>query len=152
MNRNVLITYFSLSGHTEYIAKLIQKEVGGELFPIHMKFVCNFTDKTKPFGIYFDTDKADLTNYDTVFVGTPAWCHTLALPVRIFLKNNKFNNKTIVPFISHGLGNEYKIPEVMKKLTHNAEQLKFFAVREIGSDATIQQNISNWLNEIFVSK
>ena len=45
---------------------------------------------------------ADITDYETVFIGFPIWGMALPAPMRTFLTTHELAGKTIVPFITHG--------------------------------------------------
>ena len=55
--------------------------------------------------------------------------------------------KIIVPFISHGGGGKYTIPEDMEKLAKGAKVLKLFVVYESGDDKT-DQELTDWIKEL----
>lgn len=45
---------------------------------------------------------ADLSKYDTIFVGTPDWWSTCLIAVFTFLEEYDFSGKTVIPFCAHG--------------------------------------------------
>lgn len=99
-------------GNTEYVAGLIQKAVGGDLFLIE-------TTETYPLDHDVLVDQAadekaeskrpalasqvrDFEQYDTVILGYPNWWADLPMPVYSFLEQYNFDGKTIIPFVTHG--------------------------------------------------
>ena len=44
----------------------------------------------------------NLSDCDTIILGTPVWWYTMTPPVRSFLKNNDLTDKTIIPFATNG--------------------------------------------------
>jgi flavodoxin len=113
-NAKVLVAYFTLSGNTEKVAKLIQKAVSGDLYKIELvtPYPSEYKEQTKLAkqeinNNIFPAIKEDLKNideYDIVFVGSPVWWGTMSTPVRTFLNSGKLKGKTVVPFVTHGGG------------------------------------------------
>ncbi len=131
---NILIAYFSVPedvetadavagasivvkdnekiGNTEYVAKVIQQTIGGDLFRIetveqypldHDPLVDQAADEQ-------DEDKRpELLNhvenfeqYEIIILGFPNWWADLPMPVYTFLEEYDFGAKTIIPFVTHG--------------------------------------------------
>lgn len=86
----------------------------------------------------------DVSDYDIIFVGTPAWWYTMAPAVMTFLKNNDFEGKTIVPFITHGGGGGYSIAQEMGQAAKGSKVLKPLVVYGRGNAGT-DKEIANWL-------
>ena len=143
---NILIAYFSLGnnaeypddidaatsaslildgeeliGTTEYVARLIKDNVGGDLHSI---------ETAEPYPADFDavvdqnheeTDaeilpeltetNLDIAQYDTIFIGYPVWATGAPRAVFSFLSLYDLSGKTIIPFCTHdgyGAGGSYK--------------------------------------------
>lgn len=156
-NKKILIAYFSWSGNTKYIAEKIHNTIGGDMFQIETATPYPTDYQEIAYGIAKKQheenikpqlkDNGDVKPYDIIFVGTPAWWHDMAPAVKTFLSENNFENKTIVPFITHGGGGKYTIAEDMAKLAKGAKVLKPFVVVERGDNNT-QEDINLWLKEI----
>lgn len=132
-DRNILIAYFSVPetdgvdtvagasrvvvdgevlGNNQYIAQLIQQEMGGELFRIET--VQEYPGSHDPLLEFAYNEKADdarpelsthienLESYDTIFLGYPNWNADLPMPLYTFLEEYDFSGKTIIPFTTHG--------------------------------------------------
>lgn len=131
---NILIAYFSVPedvdtvdavagasivareneklGNTEYVAKLIQQTVGGDLFRIetvdaypldHDPLVdqaADEQDENKRPALSSHVENFD--QYETVILGFPNWWADLPMPVYTFLEEYDFGAKTIIPFVTHG--------------------------------------------------
>ena len=112
-NSNVLVAYFSWSGHGRQMANWVAEETGGELFRIVPEV---------PYGDDFDTvanraqtelndstrqalsahiDPEIMAKYDTVYLGFPIWWYDLPTPLWSFLEEYDLSGKTIIPFFSH---------------------------------------------------
>ena len=110
--KRVLTVYYSWSnGNTERIAKMLQKEIGGDIVRI---------DTITPYeGSYDDVVNqgqeevqrgyepeikslgVNISDYDVIAVGTPTWWYTMAPAVLIFLHTESFVDKTVIPFMTN---------------------------------------------------
>ena len=101
-----------VSGSVEYMANVIQRNTGGDLFAIQ---------PAESYGDNFNTvaDKAlsdqqnsilpelsdhitNLDQYDTIFVGYPIWWYDMPQLMYSFFSEYDLSEKTIIPFNSHG--------------------------------------------------
>ena len=120
---NVLVVYFSATGHTESVANDIAEATGGDLFEItpaepYTDEDLNWSDENSRVSReYADESLRDVEltttevenwdDYDTVFIGYPIWWGIAAWPVSSFVAANDFTGKTVIPFCtssSSGLG------------------------------------------------
>ncbi|MBR3218739.1 MAG: NAD(P)H-dependent oxidoreductase, partial [Thermoguttaceae bacterium] len=107
-----LVIYFSLTGNTRHVAEHTAKLLGTEIFEIV---------PTVPYPTEYDVvvkqakDEQDrdfrpeivslcdqLPDAEVVFLGSPCWWGTVAMPVMTFLERSDFAGKVIVPFMTHG--------------------------------------------------
>lgn len=156
-NAKILIAYFSWGGNTKHIAELIQKETNADMFRIETKTPYPSDYNETAYGVAKEQhdknihpelkDNGNVSDYDIVFVGTPAWWYTMTPAVMTFLENNSFEGKTIVPFITHGGGGKYQIKDDMAKPTKGAKVLEPLVVYERGNSDT-QKEIVKWLETI----
>lgn len=132
---NILITYFSFPvddrvdaiasanrtqyddgtvGNTNYIANLIQKETGGDLFAIEVEEKHYPTDDFEALAELaqdeirngarpaIHTSLENLDKYDVIFVGYPIWWYDMPAVMYTFFDEYDFSGKTIIPFTTHG--------------------------------------------------
>ena len=110
--KRVLTVYYSWSnGNTERIAKMLQKEIGGDIVRI---------DTITPYeGSYDDVVNqgqeevqrgyepeikslgVNISDYDVIAVGTPTWWYTMAPAVLTFLHTESFADKTVISFMTN---------------------------------------------------
>ena len=142
---NILIAYFSLGqnadypedvdatasaslvpgqdervGTTEWIARLIQQNVGGQLhairtaqpYPTDFDAVVDQNHAEMEAGTLPELVQSDLdvSEYDTVFVGYPVWATNAPQAIFSFLSQYDLAGKTVIPFCTHdgyGAGSSY---------------------------------------------
>ena len=110
--KRVLTVYYSWSnGNTERIAKLLQKEIGGDIVRIDTitpyegsyddvvnqgqeEVQRRYEPEIKPLGV-------NISDYDVIAVGTPTWWYTMAPAVLTFLHTESFVDKTVIPFMTN---------------------------------------------------
>ena len=110
--KRVLTVYYSWSnGNTERIAKLLQKEIGGDIVRIDTitpyegsyddvvnqgqeEVQRGYEPEIKPLGV-------NISDYDVIAVGTPTWWYTMAPAVLTFLHTESFADKTVIPFMTN---------------------------------------------------
>ncbi len=109
---SVVVRNSEKMGNTEYVAKVIQQTVGGDLFRIetveeypldHDPLVDQAADEQD------ENKRPELLNhvenfeqYETIILGFPNWWADLPMPVYTFLEEYDFSGKTIIPFVTHG--------------------------------------------------
>lgn len=159
-NGKALVVYFSASGNTEDVAKMIAEETDGQLFEIEPKQPysdddLDWTDDNSRVTREHEnedernvelvsTTVANWDNYDTVFIGYPIWWSIAAWPVDNFVKNNDFDSKTVIPFCtssSSGIGESGELLADMAG-TGNWQQGQRFPSGVSSSD------VQKWLSEL----
>ena len=88
-------------------------------------------------------ENCDVSVYDTIFIGTPVWWYTFSSPIRTFLSENDFSDKTIMPFCTHGGGGASSTYSDIQKLCPNAIVKDGYTSYE--NSAKIEE-IKNWIN------
>lgn len=109
MAKKALIIYYSWSGTTAKMAKLLQNVINSDLVELTVTANTFSTDMFETNDIAIDqltTGKfpqltnilPDLNQYETIFVGGPVWSSRVATPVQVFLKQAKNFKNVIIPF------------------------------------------------------
>lgn len=124
-----LVVYYSATGRTERVAKVIAKERQADIMklvpnPDYTEADLDCNDKSSRVSREHDDaslrDKIQLqkavpdnwASYDTIFLGYPIWWSIAAWPVDAFVKANDFTGKNVVTFATAGvspLGNSGKL-------------------------------------------
>ena len=110
----VLVVYYSQTGTTEGVAKIIAGETNADLVKLEVKNEytsddLNWTDKNSRVNREHDNPNSrnvelknavipDFSSYDTVFIGYPIWWREASWVLDDFVKKNDFTGKTVIPF------------------------------------------------------
>lgn len=124
-----LVVYYSATGRTERVAKVVAKECQADIMklvpsPDYTEADLDYNDSSSRVSREHDdaslrgkiqlqkTKPDNWDSYDTVFVGYPIWWGIAAWPVDAFVKANDFTGKHVVTFAtaaSSPLGNSGKL-------------------------------------------
>ncbi|MFF3712961.1 flavodoxin [Streptomyces phaeochromogenes] len=99
-------------GNTQYVAQIIEKRTGAEVFRIETAEELPLDHATlEDLALEQQEGNArpklktlipNLEDYDTVFVGYPIWWYDLPMPMYTFLEEHDFGGKDIILFSTHG--------------------------------------------------
>ncbi len=161
MMKKIVIIYYSWSGNTETVARLIQEKTGGQLFEVHPVQAypsdyrsCVDQAKKEIQAGFMPELKAipdNLDSYDVIFIGSPIWWYTMAPPVFTFLNHADLTGKTIVPFCTHGGGGKSHYTDDVTKLCENSTILDDLVLYGSGGNSA-ESEILTWLNRIEIMK
>ena len=153
-----LVAYYSRSGNTRTVAEIIQKTDGNaDIFEIttadanHYPADYNSAIAVAKSEIENQNWPAvnaapDLTEYDTIYVGTPCWWGTMAGPVAAFLDSVDLTDKTVIPFNTHEGSGAGTVHTDIQAKTPNSNHKPGIAIW--GSRATdATDEIKKWLNK-----
>lgn len=152
-----LIVYFSHSGNTERLAKMIQKNTDADMFrvepaepyPKDYHTVVDLAKKEQQDNVRpaLKTLKAEgLDKYDTVFIGFPSWWGTMPMCLFTFLENNDMSGKKIVPFVTHEGSAFGSSLSDLKRLAPNSELKDGIDVRG-GRVSDSEADVAAWLKK-----
>ena len=158
-DKKTLIVYYSHSNHTEKIANMVKqhlncdvKKINAEEYEnINAVDLTNLVTEQIQKNYLPKTEKIDMTGYNVIFIGSPVWKGDLSLPVKSFLINNDFNNKTIIPFYTFGgYVDKSKLDNEIKKLSNNDNVLPSFLT--VNCKFTfIEYRLIRWLNKLHLN-
>ncbi len=114
--KKTLAAYFSASGVTAEAAKKLAKAAGADLYEI--KPAVPYTDKdldwrneqsrssvemrSKTSRPALADNNADISQYDTIYLGFPIWWYVAPTIINTFLESYDFSGKTIILFATSG--------------------------------------------------
>lgn len=104
-----LIVYYSLEGNTKYTAEILKKSLQCDILQLEAQkayptgkatkyiwggksAVMDEKPNLKPYQI-------NLSDYDTIVLGTPVWAGTYAPPLHTFLEENNLQGKKVAIFV-----------------------------------------------------
>jgi flavodoxin len=173
-NKKILVVYFSRTGNTQEIARLIHQKVGGELVALELEKPYPTDYKTTVQQVanenergYFPPLKTKIDNmqfFDVVFIGFPTWGMQLPPPMKSFLNEYDLKGKTVIPFntnAGYGIGSSF---QTVEEMCPGAKVLKGFSMKggEERDGITLaikgekakqaEKSITKWLQEINLTK
>ena len=162
MKNKKLLVFYTYTGHTKYIAKMIKQKINCDILEIKPKkpysenyeivvdeYQNNESVKETP-----EIEKIDvnLDKYDEIIVGSPVWWYTITPPIRTFLKENNLSGKTIIPFATNAgwLGRTFK---EIKSLCTNSKVEKemnivFTEDYKVNELVTKEKEIDKWIESL----
>ena len=154
----ILVIYFSETGNTQKLAKLISDKVGGDFIRIETEKVYptdynELVDDAKKEKENDDRPKLktlniNLDDYDTIFIGYPIWWYQMPMAMYTLFDNYDFADKTIIPFNTHEGSGSSETYEDIQKLEPKAKVLEGLPIR--GGDMVSDQSskVDSWLNKL----
>ena len=155
-NKKILIVYYSNIGNTKCVAENIHTVINGDIkeieliekYPNNIFTMSKLVRKQMKEEFLPQINNINVSNYDIIFVGSPIWNFSASLPIKAFLKNNNFENKTIIPFFTYSGGaNKKKIINEIKNSANAKDVKQPLFMFENGIIFTKEQVI-NWLNNL----
>lgn len=142
-------------GNTQYMAYVIQKTTGANIFRI--KPVTPYPTKHATLVDLAAEEKdanarpaiaeeiENFAQYDTVFIGYPIWWGNMPMILYTFFEEYDFSGKTIVPFSTHGGSRFAGTPKTIQQLEPEAKMLDGLTIsRDRIQNA--EQQIVDWVN------
>lgn len=145
-------------GNTEFIAKEIQKNLGGDLFAIEtvqkypgehqdlLDFAYDELDKDARPELSGEIENLD--SYDVVLVGYPNWNADLPMPLYTFFETYDFAGKTIIPFVTHGGSGFSDTVDTIKELEPDAEVISEGLSISRDDVAKAQAEVKEWTDAL----
>lgn len=145
----VLVLYYSQTGNTKAVAQEIATRLGADIEAIEatepydgdFQATIERCMKEREEGVLpaIQPFKADIAQYDVIFIGYPVWFGTYAPPVTTFLGQVDLSGKKIVPFCTFGSGGLESSVADLKAAQPNAEILPGYGVRAARMEAMPQE-------------
>lgn len=147
-------------GNTQYVANLISEQTGGEIFRIEPvdTYPTNHDDLLERAAEEQRNDARpeisnapeNLDNYDVIFIGYPIWNSDLPPIIYTFLEQYNFDEKTVIPFCTHGGSGLAGTPTTIAELLPNSTVItNGFSLSRTRME-TAPTEVENWLREINV--
>lgn len=145
-------------GTTEYVARMIQEQTGGEIHLIETAepYSTDFQEVVDDNHAEMDQDvlpelkdsALDMSAYDTIFIGYPIWATDAPRAVFSFLAEYDLSGKTVIPFCTHdGYGAGSSFGNIAAEIPDAAAVLGGLAV-EASDVWAAETTVAQWLEEI----
>lgn len=141
----MLVVYYSQLGNTKAVAQEIATKVGADIEAI---------EAVKPYDGDFDATiarcmqereagtvveinpvKANVSDYDIIFVGAPVWFGVFAPPMLTYLNQVDLSGKKVVPFCTFGSGGLESSTQDLAERQPKADIMPGYGVREARMEA-----------------
>ncbi len=121
---NVLVVYFSRSGHTRKAAEAVASALDADLEPLleprsrrgfagylrsAWESLAERTSELLPV-------EHDVSEYELVVVGTPVWNHSVSTPIRTFLREHGAKIRRVAFFVTEGSSGAERVFRQMEQL------------------------------------
>lgn len=152
-----LVAYFSATGTTAKAARSIADIAGGELFEIapqnpYTDADLDWNDKQSRSSVEMNNaqsrpalkvKKADIAEYDVVFIGYPIWWNLAPRIINTFIESHDLKGKVIIPFATSGGSNISNSTSELKKVYPDLNWKDGKLLNRMNDNA-----IQNWINSI----
>ncbi|MCW8801900.1 MAG: NAD(P)H-dependent oxidoreductase [Candidatus Bathyarchaeota archaeon] len=151
-----LVTYYSKTGNTKYVAQKIADQLNAEMSEIRDKknrkgklnFVKSGYESIREKLTEIEVTKK-IDEYDFVIVGSPVWAGKIPPAIRTFLVKNDFGTKKIAFFVTVGGDKPEKALNAMKEIISPQNPVSELAITEAMKNIEeINSKISDWCNKL----
>ena len=136
-----LVLYYSQTGTTKTVAEELQKDLGADIEQIEVELPYDGTYEETIGRCQKEMEtgelpalkplKADISRYDTIYLGYPVWFGTCASPVTALVGQQKFEGKTVIPFCTFGSGGLNATVADLRKALPEADVKDGYGVRTV---------------------
>jgi flavodoxin len=145
-------------GNTQYVAYLIQKNTGADIFRIEPKTPYPTNHRT-----LVDMAKAEqnskarpelaakvenLGQYDVIFLGYPNWWADMPMILYSFLESHDLSGKTIIPFNTHGGSGFSSTVSTIAALQPNANVIKSGFTVSRNTVQNCADDVAAWVKDL----
>lgn len=156
---DAIIIYFSRSGNTENLVKMIYNETNADVLELTLsepyredyEETVARANEERDSGNFpeINTEIPDFSQYDRIFLGYQTWAMTLSNPIISFLETNGelIDGKTIYPFSSNAGYGEGNSLQRMQEMLPNSTIKESFAVED-EAVVSSQNELVEWVERI----
>lgn len=161
-DNSVVVVNGKVLGNTQYVAQLIQRMTGSDIFrieprqpyPTDHRTLVNLA-KAEQDGNARPAIAGALENpeaYDTIFIGYPNWWTDMPMILYTFLERHDFSGKTIIPFNTHGGSGFSGTIATIARLQPNARVAREGFAISRGRMDEAEAGVAAWLKELGYTK
>ncbi len=153
---NTLVAYFSVTNHTEALAKFAQEHLECDLFEIvptqeytsedidyNSDCRANREQNDETARPQIKNKIEDMSKYDTIVLGYPIWWSQAPKIMYTFIESYDFTNKTILPFCTSGSS---PIGSSATNLAKSAPKANWLEGKRCAA-GTNKETFNSWLDE-----
>ena len=153
---NTLVAYFSVTNHTETLAKFAQEHLECDLFEIvptqeytsedidyNSDCRANKEQNDETARPQIKNKIEDMSKYDTIVLGYPIWWAQAPKIMYTFIESYDFTNKTILPFCTSGSS---PIGSSATNLAKSAPKANWLEGKRFAA-GTNEETFNSWLDE-----
>ena len=150
----VLVLYYSQTSNTKAVAEVIAQQLNADMEEIvavnpydgDFQATIERCIKEREAGVIPEIQpvKANIADYDVIFLGYPVWFGTYAPPVTAFLNQADLSGKKVVPFCTFGSGGLESSAKELAAAEPSAELLPGYGVRAARMEA-MPKEVDNFL-------
>ena len=150
----VLVLYYSQTSNTKAVAEAIAQQLNADMEEIvavnpydgDFQATIERCIKEREAGVIPEIQpvKANIADYDVIFLGYPVWFGTYAPPVTAFLNQADLSGKKVVPFCTFGSGGLESSAKELAAAEPGAELLPGYGVRAARMEA-MPKEVDNFL-------
>ena len=150
----VLVLYYSQTSNTKAVAEAIARQLNADMEEIvavnpydgDFQATIERCIKEREAGVIPEIQpvKANIADYDVIFLGYPVWFGTYAPPVTAFLNQADLSGKKVVPFCTFGSGGLESSAKELAAAEPDAELLPGYGVRAARMEA-MPKEVDNFL-------
>ena len=150
----VLVLYYSQTSNTKAVAEAIARQLNADMEEIvavnpydgDFQATIERCIKEREAGVIPEIQpvKANIADYDVIFLGYPVWFGTYAPPVTAFLNQADLSGKKVVPFCTFGSGGLESSAKELAAAEPSAELLPGYGVRAARMEA-MPKEVDNFL-------
>lgn len=156
---SILIVYYSYSGTTRRAAERLQALTGGNLYELTLTDPYTGDSYDVSDRVFAERDAEempelsgelpDISEYDTILIGTPVWNDSMANPVFRYLQRTDLSGKKAALFWTY-ITNEGTTEKDFSQQAQKAQVCRGLALRSANaiSDNKMDQMFQNWLKQI----
>lgn len=156
---NTLIIYYSSTGYNEKVAKLIAEKTNADVFRVEPVKAYD-TDMWAAWGVAkkerdegnlpeLKTGYPDMSKYQRIIFGGPAWGYTIANPLQSFLKKADFAGKPVYPWVTFYDHDEKYLSDLKSQINNGqVHNLLELTMGTLNNNQSLNQAIDHWLKQI----
>lgn len=159
--KKVLVVYFSATGSTERVAKVIKNTAKADIYEIRPRKPytdadLDWTDDASRVNKEHDSGTepeisgtvSNIKKYDVVYLGYPIWWGIAAWPLDGFVKANDFTGKTVIPFCTSSASDLGDSGKLLADMAGTGEWQEGQRFQSSASEGEVQK----WVNGLGILK